>query len=186
MNIQQLLSRYNLKTRQSIYNWCKALQIELNKDKSGRVYLTPDQVEQLDLLKKHLSIPGNTLANFTPVSQVSIETLDTSIDSELRHLEINDLTAILLRDILSILQSKLPETDLLWYHSVLERASDRCWLISTSQICRLIGTKPLTRNGDIVYKRGNWIFIKQGKIGRETAWRVVKENTENQKGIYEV
>ncbi|PSB00834.1 hypothetical protein [Merismopedia glauca] len=185
MNIQQLLNRYELKTRQSIYNWCKALKIELSKDETGRVYVTQDQVEHLDQLKKHLSIPGNTLANFTPMSQVSIQEIDTSIDSQKIEIEVSELLAILLGDILSILKTRLPQSDVLWYHSTLERASAQSWLISTSQIQKIIGIKPLVKKGKKVYKRGNWLFVKQGKIGRETAWRVMKE-TKRETGIYEV
>ena len=55
MKIKELLERYNLKTRQSIYNWCDALSLSLAKDSNGHSYATPEQIEKLDQLAEHLS-----------------------------------------------------------------------------------------------------------------------------------
>ncbi len=66
MKIKDLLERYNLKTRQSIYNWCNALNITLEKDSNGHAYATTSQIELLDQLANHLQ-QGGILTNFTPV-----------------------------------------------------------------------------------------------------------------------
>jgi predicted flavoprotein YhiN len=81
MKIKQLLERYNLKTRQSIYNWCEAMKITLEKDSQGHAYATPEQVEQLlDQLAEHLKQPGATLSSFTPMSMTTVDsTMDRKI-----------------------------------------------------------------------------------------------------------
>ena len=50
MDVKQLLDRYKLSTRQSLYNRLKALEISLEKDSSGKAYATKDQIRMLDEL----------------------------------------------------------------------------------------------------------------------------------------
>ena len=71
MKVKQLLERYNLKTRQSLYDRLKALGITPAKNDLGHNYATPEQIELLDELNEHLQKPGSTLANFTPVTNAS-------------------------------------------------------------------------------------------------------------------
>jgi len=86
--IKDLMERYNLKTRQSIYQWCDGLNLKLHKGERNRAYATPEQVEQLDQLKEHLD-KGGTIASFTPVIDIEIDTssnlvhqsVDSTVDS---------------------------------------------------------------------------------------------------------
>jgi hypothetical protein len=82
--IKDLMERYNLKTRQSIYQWCDGLNLKLHKGERNRAYATPEQVEQLDQLKEHLD-KGGTIASFTPVIDTEIDTssnlVHQSVDS---------------------------------------------------------------------------------------------------------
>ncbi|NEN95023.1 MAG: hypothetical protein F6K50_05620 [Moorea sp. SIO3I7] len=59
----------------------------------------------------------------------------------------------------------------------LKMAAEEGWLLTTSEVKELIKVKPHIRKGEDAYRRGSWVFIKSGKIGRETAWRVIKEET---------
>lgn len=52
----------------------------------------------------------------------------------------------------------------------LEKAVDKGWLLSTSEVKCLIGVKPRNHT----YIRGAFKFIKSGKIGNQSAWLVEK------------
>lgn len=52
----------------------------------------------------------------------------------------------------------------------LEQVYQYGWMLSTSQLRDLVGTKP-TKNG---WRRGSFVFWKAGRIGRETAWQIEK------------
>ena len=182
MKIKQLLERYQLKTRQSIYNWCDALSLSLKKDSSGRAYATPEQIKKLDQLAEHLKQPGATLTSFTPVSPVSIApvdtTIDSSIDSQLDTVNRSIDTLFLEEMVEKVgdrIASRLQPYDPTWYMTVLERAAKKKWLLTTSQIKDLIGVKPTTKKNSQIYKRGCWTFTKAGKIGNQTAWSVSKQ-----------
>lgn len=53
----------------------------------------------------------------------------------------------------------------------LEEAIEKKWLLPTSKVKELIGIKP---RGE-VFERGNFRFVKYGKIGSEAAWKVKHE-----------
>ena len=77
------MERYELKSRQSIYDWCKAANLELAKDSRNRKYAEPEQIVVLDDLKKHLD-NGGSLKDYTPLSSVELDNeIDTAIDSKL-------------------------------------------------------------------------------------------------------
>ena len=65
-------------------------------------------------------------------------------------------------------------TNPLWYMDVLERAANAQWLLTTDEIEQLIGVKPKCHGQDRTYQRGSWTFIKVGRLGAQTAWKVTK------------
>lgn len=62
----------------------------------------------------------------------------------------------------------------IWYMEVLERAATAQWLLTTEEIEQLIGVRPKCHGKDKTYQRGTWTFVKTGKLGAQTAWRVTK------------
>ncbi len=195
LTIKELLERYNLRTRQSIYDWCKkGAKIELWKDNGGKSYATPEQVALLDQLAEHLKKPDATLSNFVAVSTVQIDTpidtvvdnsidsnssdikqhvhesIDTSIDSQL----IGELASKIGIAIASHLGKELATKDPLWHYAALERARASGWLLTSSEVKDLIAVKPKAKKGSNTFKRGIWVFTKSGKIGNQAAWRVTK------------
>lgn len=188
LTIKQLLERYDLKQRQSIYDWCKkGAKIELQKDESGRSYATSEQVSLLDQLAEHLKKPSGTLSNFVPLSSVKIDNLidskiDNLIDSKKSEVKTQTIDSQLLVEITSAigiaiaerLGKQLTQIDPLSCHSALEKARASEWLLTTLEVKELIGVKPRTKKDNDTFKRGNWVFIKSGKIGNQTAWRVDK------------
>lgn len=73
------------------------------------------------------------------------------------------------------LTTRLQPSNPLWYMDVLEKAEAANWILSTEEVEQLIGIKPQCHHQETAYHRGNWVFIKAGKIGTQTGWRVQKQ-----------
>ncbi len=73
------------------------------------------------------------------------------------------------------LASRLQPPNPLWYMDVLEKAEAANWLLTTDEVEHLIGIKPQCHHDETSYQRGSWVFIKAGKIGAQTGWRVKKQ-----------
>ncbi len=181
LTIKELLERYNLRQRQSIYNWCKGAKIELKKDESGRAYATPSQIALLDQLAEHMKKPGATLSNFIPVSKTKIDTsldilVDNKIDDYKSESYPQQIDTYLLGEITSrigiAIANHLSSSSPLRHNRELEEAAEKGWLLTTTEVKSLIGVKPHTAKGEITYKRGCWVFSKAGRMGNLTAWRV--------------
>lgn len=74
-----------------------------------------------------------------------------------------------------LLDSRLPPINPLWYMDVLEKAETANWILTTEEIEQLIGIKPHSHHDQTSFRRGSWVFIKAGKIGAQTGWRVKKQ-----------
>jgi molybdopterin converting factor small subunit len=168
MKIKELLERYDLKTRQALYDRLKALDIELDKDERGHNYANDEQIDILDQLNEHLKA-GGIMSNFTPVSEAVVEnSLEDTADLIPYQNKIEQVIDRLL--------DRLTPQDPLSHHTHLERASAMSWELSTSEVRELIGVKPR----GVEYMRGCWVFERiktpQGykRIGNEASWRVYK------------
>ncbi|WP_044290953.1 hypothetical protein [Rivularia sp. PCC 7116] len=83
-----------------------------------------------------------------------------------------------LRNLEDIVFSRLQPSNPLWYMDILERAQANAWVLTTEEVEDLIGVKPRCEAGKSSYQRGCWMFLKAGKMGSQTGWRVIKENVE--------
>jgi hypothetical protein len=63
----------------------------------------------------------------------------------------------------------------LWYMPILEQVDTHGWIISSEEVEQLIGIKPHCESGHNSFVRGCWKFVKVGKIGTHSSWRVSKE-----------
>jgi hypothetical protein len=63
----------------------------------------------------------------------------------------------------------------LWYMPILEQVDTHGWIISSEEVEQLIGIKPHCDSGHNFFIRGCWKFVKAGKIGTHSSWRVIKE-----------
>lgn len=68
-----------------------------------------------------------------------------------------------------------PPTNPLWYMEVLERAQAANWVLTSAEIHTLIGVQPTCHHESNSFQRGCWIFVKVGKVGGQTGWRVKKD-----------
>jgi hypothetical protein len=73
------------------------------------------------------------------------------------------------------LASQLQPPNPLWYMDILEKAEAAKWILTTDEVEQLIGIKPQCHHDETSYHRGSWVFVKVGKIGSQTGWRVEKQ-----------
>jgi hypothetical protein len=139
---------------------------------------TDDPTKQVFQLHEPPAKPTNHQVKETPVSPSetapSPAKLETSIDQQT-----DDCLAAIaqsLPKLETILASRLPPSDPLWYMNVLERAQASHWILTTEEVEQLIGVKPKCEAGKNSYQRGCWVFVKAGNIGSQIGWRVTKEN----------
>jgi hypothetical protein len=98
----------------------------------------------------------------SPRPNSHIEELLTNISSQLEKLE--------------VLLSKHPApSSPLWYMPILEQVDAQGWIIASEEVEQLIGIKPHCEPGHNFFVRGCWKFVKVGKIGTHSSWRVSKE-----------
>lgn len=200
--VQELCDRYGIKSRKSLYSRLDGLSIALAKD-GNKSYATDEQVKLLDQQHEHLK-NGGTLKNFVPTAIAEVTVLkDCKSESVVETTQQTtypkvyplgqrtiqpSIQSILLGDIVEALRMAIIEAmptaiasvmippDPLWYLERLETARAKGWELTTSQVKELIGVKPSSGQGKKTFRRGSFIFVKTGKIGNQTSWKVQKIN----------
>lgn len=171
--ISALQDRYGLSSRQAVYDRINKLGIE----PASRGKISSDQLDTLDRLDNWIK-SGKTVENF-----ISSE-LNTAINSEfgnsvlltLKNQDLptsnifDDSTTSLIQLVHEIALAIRPQENLLQHLECLERAAAQSWLLSTQEVKQLIGVKPHGPS----FSRGSFKFIRSGKIGASSAWRVEK------------
>ena len=160
--IAELLERYQLKTRQSLYNRINALGIEPAR-KGNKVMFDEEAVKLLDQLDEHLT-EGGTLNNFVPTSEVS--TVGSSIEPIAAESDLMPFDPGMMA-LMQLMESRRSPLDNL---RDLEDAVSYGWLLTTTQLEKLLGVKPRGEQFD----RQGFLFTRQGKAGREAQWSVTK------------
>jgi len=199
--IKEVLERYNLKTRQSFYNWTKALELEVQKDIDGKNVVTEEQVKLLDELSEHLK-NGGTLKSFSPTFKTEVDystidstiddnqrenkdnkphdittkitnnevvksTLDITINNENRQLDLFELIGYAVKT--TVKEMKMA-TSPISHWDELNKAEKNGYILTTLEIRQLLGVKPTGNE----WVRGAFKFIKVGKIGNQSAWKIEK------------
>lgn len=160
--ISSLQERYNLSSKQSVYDRIKALSIE----PVARGKISSEQLDKLDKLDKHLK-SGGTLSDF---ESSHTEIFKTEAIEPAAATAINQERENFLELIEAIARHITATRDPLQHYAALERAIASSWLLSSSEVQALIGIKP---SGDR-FQRGSFVFIRAGKIGAQAAWKVLK------------
>ena len=167
MKIKELQERYGLKARQSIYDWCEAAGVKLSSDEQGHKYASQDAIATLDKLHQHIK-DGGTLKSFVKPIIPTIYKPDTVNDTVNYSVVDTALTNI---DVLGELALALVQKhNPLRHHQLLREAAQEGWILTTSEVKKLIGIKP--KGQDFIY--GCWSFVRCGKVGRESGWTVEK------------
>ena len=164
MKIKELLERYNLKSRQSIYSWCEAAGIKLQSDEHGVKYASDDAIATLDKLQSHID-NGGTLKTFIKPVTPDIINGDSRLDTVQDTHALTEVDNNVLGELAKLIVN---EYNPLRSHQLLREASQEGWILTTDEVIKLIGTKP---KGEY-FVRGSWAFIRSGKIGNKLGWIV--------------
>ena len=151
-----------------------------NLQKDARHFLNLDKLHEIQEnvpQKVESYVPEDTVIKNT-INQPPTVPLD---DSRTRYIDQN-LAEIFqsLRKIEDILRSRLQTSNPLWYMDVLENAQAKSWVLTTEEVEELIGVKPRCEAGHNSYQRGCWVFVKVGKMGSHTGWRVMKSEVNSE------
>jgi hypothetical protein len=112
-------------------------------------------------------VPAQDLMPASPLSGLTVyEQID-------HHLE--TIAGALIKLSETLTSSSQPSANPLWYMEILERAHAGGWVLTSAEIQKLIGVQPTCAKGSESFQRGCWIFLKAGKLGAQTSWRVKKE-----------
>lgn len=60
------------------------------------------------------------------------------------------------------------------HFEALEKAHQSGWVLTTEEVESLIHIHPRCSEEDTAFTRGSWRFIKVGKVGQQTGWKVEK------------
>lgn len=177
--ISSLQQRYGLSSRQAVYDRIAALRIE----PVARGKLSTEQLDKLDKLNEFLSKnPRAAIADFPIEAEINPVRPDLSTaqldNQDLSTGQLDKPTADtfvqLVREIAMAISSRPQESSPTKKLEDLEKIAVNGWLIGSSEIQQLIGIKPPSYD----FVRGSFTFMRTGtKIGRQTAWKVVKNNS---------
>lgn len=68
----------------------------------------------------------------------------------------------------------LKPSDPLQHLKALEEAAKAGWILSSTEVEDLIGCKPKLKEGEQQFIRGSFGFVKSGRVGNQSGWRVVR------------
>lgn len=164
IDINTLLHRYGLKSRQAVYDRLKDLKIK----PARRGKITQEDLLVLDELDKHIN-SGGTIENFVRSPEV------LPVDKMDKWEEPTETPTIemLLALIEKIVLHQLPLRSSLSQFEELEKAATNGWILPTSVVRSIAGIVPRGNN----FSRGSFVFIRSGKVGREAGWIVQKNST---------
>ena len=199
LGVNELCDRYKIKSRKSLYSRLDGLGITLAKD-GNKSYARDEQVKLLDQQDEYIK-NGGTIKNFVPTTHTEVTAIkntathlddtpsnpDTSsIVETTQHssqlttyaerypLGQPQLLGDIVRAVTIAIAEKMQPVDPLWYLGRLEVARASGWELTTSQVQELIGVKPSCKKGKKTFRRGSFVFVKSGKIGNQTSWKVQK------------
>ncbi|ESA35720.1 rough deal protein [Leptolyngbya sp. Heron Island J] len=177
--MQQVAQQLQQQGSESSAIYLQNLANELNQAWIEAHAFRPDLQKDLPIVPSAETAAAETTAEpaDTPSSLPSTQPVATSLQ-----LEVNQQLATAIAEISQSLrqlnqmiaaQQSTPPNPL-WYMEVLERAATAQWILTTDEIEQLIGVKPKCHGKEHTYERGTWTFVKVGKLGAQTAWKVIK------------
>lgn len=164
MKIKELLERYNLKSRQSIYSWCEAAGVRLNSDEHGIKFASEDAIATLDKLQTHIDNGGTLKTFIKPLIPTVVET-DSKLDTVQDTHNLAEIDNTVLGELAKLIVN---EYNPLRHHQLLKEAAQEGWILTTDEIFKLIGVRP---KGEY-FVRGSWMFTRSGRIGNKLGWIV--------------
>ncbi|MEM9272372.1 MAG: hypothetical protein AAGA80_05335 [Cyanobacteria bacterium P01_F01_bin.143] len=186
MNVQDLLKRYGLNSRTSLYKRLRYLELELPKDKDDKSFATPDQLKLLDQLHDHIKKGGN-MATFAKPSQVDVVSIDSvhksvqgvqpeNVPNGLQsvHESVQPPSSEMLLESLvgAVIKNMNPPKNPLQKHLDLIKCEEKKILLTTKEVEEIVGRKPRKIKGENYGIIGGWKFVAKGRSGNQTLWQV--------------
>ena len=180
-SISELLTRYKI-TKPALYSRFKGLGISTFKV-GRKAYVKSEDIELLDKLEQHI-YDGGTIADFvhtneaaTGLSKVSSKELTESpepIPVSQSDGWLNTLPLLVNSLADAIAQRITPPANPLAELEALEKAYEKKWILSTSQLGSILKLNPKTLIRYKSFERHGFTFSRSGVVGAEIGWRVGK------------
>ncbi|NES85413.1 MAG: hypothetical protein F6K10_30605 [Moorea sp. SIO2B7] len=158
-------------------NWLNQLAVELNRSwLQEHEFQSPPK----DLIKKSSNYPDQKTASVPELKSRETAPLEASASDIKQNKNSEELLTSIaqsLSNLEKMISKQLKPVDTLWYLERLERAQECNWILTTQEVEQLIGFKPQCKQGTKTYERGSWIFVQTGKLGSQTAWRILKKES---------
>ena len=184
-SISELLTRYKI-TKPALYSRFKGLGISTFKV-GRKAYVKAEDVELLDKLEQHL-YDGGTIIDFVHTSEAAIELrvpsskelTETSqpIPEEQPNSWLNSLPLLVNSLADAIAQRITPPANPLAELSALEKAYEKRWILSTSQLGSILKLNSKTLIRYKSFERHGFTFTRNGQVGAEIGWRVGKVDSD--------
>ncbi len=158
-SIKDLQQRYELKTRQSVYDRLNAVQAQILKE-GNKTYVTEDTVIILDELQEHLKL-GGSIKTFTPTVKATvhaetdsvnsqldsptvnskIDSVNSQLDNEVEYEQLSLFQDWMEKTVEKVVEKVIPSNPINHWEK-LDQAVQRGYILSTSEVAELLGTKP--------------------------------------------
>lgn len=190
--VSELSERYGI-TRSNVYNRLNKIGIQPEKI-GGKAFLSADQLAQMDALDGHLK-QGKTFEDFLvdrryaniPTGQIeksyrngrttgNSENSAQLANSQPSALAVDALADAIALKLAAIAPAPSAPMEPLANLRLLQEAFFSGWHLSTSQLAPLLGLKSLSGRE---LRRYGFIFRRVGKNGSESAWKIIKEESES-------
>ena len=175
--IAQLLTRYKI-TKPSLYTRMKGLGISTFKV-GRKAYVKSEDIELLDRLEEHI-YEGGTIADFVHTNEGAIELSQELTESSEPIPDIQSASLLKALPMLvnsladAITQRITPPVNPLAELEALEKAYEKKWILSTSQLASLLKLNPKTLIRYQFFERYGFTFTRKGQVGAEIGWKVGK------------
>ena len=178
--ISQLMTRYKI-TKPALYSRFKGLGISTFKV-GRKAYVKSEDIELLDKLEQHI-YDGGTITDFVytneaaGLSKPSTEELTETpepIAQEQPNTWLNTLPLLANSLADAIAQRITPPANPLAELEALEKAYEKRWILSTSQLGSILKLHPKTLIRHKSFERHGFTFTRSGVVGAEIGWRVGK------------
>lgn len=169
--ISKLQSRYELSSKQSVYDRMKALDIK----PVNRGEISSESLDKLDKLNEFMkNNPGKAIWEFPKDTEIlSSGQLDKSTG------QLDNFSEML--QLVETIARHFSNQDPIAKYKALEYTANHFILLPTSKITELTSATPRKK----CFKRGTFIFTKVegSKIGRESAWQVKMQSSAQDFGL---
>ena len=180
-SISELLTRYKI-TKPALYSRFKGLGISTFKV-GRKAYVKSEDIKLLDKLEQHI-YDGGTIADFVHTNETALELSKESSQELTESPEpipisqsdgwLNTLPLLVNSLADAIAQRITPPANPLAELEALEKAYEKRWILSTSQLGSILKLNPKTLIRYKSFERHGFTFTRSGVVGAEIGWRVGK------------